>query len=104
MGDSNVEGRQLALETLWSFVHFRLWPTGGCQRRGEDLSAEEVVFFNDGLSLLMSDPHAGIRSATMGLWAQLNDSNARYVLFVLMVGRRVQPFASAPSSFWRWKV
>lgn len=96
--ESNAEGRAFALEALWSFARFRLWP---CTPADSGHCGSDRAFLRDTLPPLLMDAHAGVRSAAAGLWAALNTDA---VSSLLLVGQRIERHRRLPPTFWRSKV
>lgn len=88
--DTDLEGCRLALETLRSFCHFRLWPN-------DDQCKEAAMFVQHELQPLLSHCHTGIRRSAAGLWACLNTD---YIPALLLVGRRLEMDGRLPSPLW----
>lgn len=117
--ESDQEGRRLALEAMWSFARFRLWPrrigngSGGRSGGGaEDEScvatmAQRVVddhtaeFLDRDLPLLLRDEHPGIRASAAGLWASLN---APFMRLQLLIGQRLAAQGLLPCVIWRTRI
>jgi len=91
---SDLDGRRLALEALWSLTRFRLWPAGSDE-------ALSNCFIRQDLPLLLADEHVGIRCAAAGLWAFLH---VEQIIRLLVVGQRIEMERRLPGDFWRDKV
>lgn len=92
--ESDLEGRRLALEALWSLNRFGLWP-------GSAPDEKSQAFLDDDLPRLLSSEHAGIRAAASGLCARLD---VRATLELLMLGRQLEIDLQLPMGFCRQKV
>lgn len=92
--ESDLEGRRLALEALWSLNRFGLWPAGKPDERSQ-------AFVGNDLPKLLSHEHTGIRAAAAGLWARLNKQR---VLELLLLGRHLEFAARLPAGFCQQKV
>ncbi|CAJ1404794.1 unnamed protein product [Effrenium voratum] len=92
--ETDYEGRRLVLEALWSFARFRLWPA-------EEDADDSQKFIEKGLPLVMEDRHVGIRSAAVGIYAQLHWVR---VLEMLAVGKRLEAEGFLPPGFWRHRI
>eukprot|EP00927_Polykrikos_kofoidii_P039895 TRINITY_DN34188_c0_g1_i1.p1 TRINITY_DN34188_c0_g1~~TRINITY_DN34188_c0_g1_i1.p1 ORF type:complete len:482 (-),score=64.44 TRINITY_DN34188_c0_g1_i1:73-1443(-) len=93
--ESNVEGRRLSLEALWSLARFGLWP-------GRGVACELTAsFLHVSLPAMLGDSHAVIRGAAAGVWAQVN---CEEVLGMLIVGQRLEVNRSIRSALWKSKI
>merc|ERR1719453_1221053 len=90
---SDVEGRRLALEALFSIWRFGMWP--------QYLGRELFTFRSRDLPLLMADNHDGIRCSAARFWAY---SNSDYVLQLLLAGTRIEERLHLPGALWREKI
>mmetsp|Transcript_53102 Transcript_53102/g.170101 ORF Transcript_53102/g.170101 Transcript_53102/m.170101 type:complete len:497 (-) Transcript_53102:11-1501(-) len=88
--ESDLEGRRLALEALSALARHGLWPSAASSVASASLAKR--------LPPLLADEHPGIRSSAVKLWACFQ---ARTVLLVLLVGRRLEVELQLPPGFWR---